>query len=499
MNSILYVRLPCNPIYPGGVVQLASYIHRQSPETKQKILDLALVKKRRRKNILKETIKDFSPDIVAFSLRDIQIFSPRTDSPTETTDGLIMAMKLRHGNILDRTSAALNAVKYLLGYRERIRENLILINELASLYPGKRIVLGGGAISIFANHLQRALPPRTLCVIGEGEEALLKVVSGQTNEEIGESQRVVYKDRDGLVHTGRGSSWMQLEDEEGIDFKYIASIFPDFSQYLKGTIGIQTKRGCPHQCIFCLYNYIEGKRIRYRPAGAILKEIESLYFDFGVRDFYFTDSQFIPNKEALSQVEAILDGIISKGLSINWQGYLRIEDIDYELAKKIVKSGLTNLELSIGSGSQRIVDRLKLGLRLNDVLEKARLIKRAGFKGRISLDYCLNSPGESKETLMESIDFYHQMVEIFSEDRVYPCIFLLGIQPHTELASLAIKEGYLKESDDLLGLFSKPKGMLYNPPPLNSLIARSLIEASKKGVENMGVETLNQLKRRLNK
>ena len=42
-RSVLYVRLPCWKIYPGGVVYVADYVHKQRPELAQHILDLAVV------------------------------------------------------------------------------------------------------------------------------------------------------------------------------------------------------------------------------------------------------------------------------------------------------------------------------------------------------------------------------------------------------------------------------------------------------------------------
>ena len=48
-ESVLYVRLPCWKIYPGGVIYVADYIHKQRPKIDQHILDLALIAPRRRK------------------------------------------------------------------------------------------------------------------------------------------------------------------------------------------------------------------------------------------------------------------------------------------------------------------------------------------------------------------------------------------------------------------------------------------------------------------
>ena len=43
VRSVLYVRLPVWKIWPGGIVYLADYLHKQRPDLRQEILDLALV------------------------------------------------------------------------------------------------------------------------------------------------------------------------------------------------------------------------------------------------------------------------------------------------------------------------------------------------------------------------------------------------------------------------------------------------------------------------
>ena len=37
--KILYVRLPCNPIFPIGPIYLADHVHKCFPEVKQLIVD----------------------------------------------------------------------------------------------------------------------------------------------------------------------------------------------------------------------------------------------------------------------------------------------------------------------------------------------------------------------------------------------------------------------------------------------------------------------------
>ena len=40
-SKILYVRLPCNPIFPIGPIYLADHVHKCFPKIQQLIIDLA--------------------------------------------------------------------------------------------------------------------------------------------------------------------------------------------------------------------------------------------------------------------------------------------------------------------------------------------------------------------------------------------------------------------------------------------------------------------------
>ena len=41
--KILYVRLPCNPIFPIGPIYLADHIHKCFPSIEQQFIDLAII------------------------------------------------------------------------------------------------------------------------------------------------------------------------------------------------------------------------------------------------------------------------------------------------------------------------------------------------------------------------------------------------------------------------------------------------------------------------
>ena len=50
---------------------------------------------------------------------------------------------------------------------------------------------------------------------------------------------------------------------------------------------IQTARGCPSQCVFCLTPEISGKKVRFRSPQNVLDEMIECYEKFNIRNFFF--------------------------------------------------------------------------------------------------------------------------------------------------------------------------------------------------------------------
>ena len=126
-------------------------------------------------------------------------------------------------------------------------------------------MIGGGAFTAFADQLIEKLPEGTIGILGEGEDAILKVIEGQSIED----ERYIIKEGKQIKKGQQGSP--ALLDALTVDLPYLTSIFPQYREYIGESIGVQSKRGCPYDCAFCLYPYIEGKRVRYRPAAMVVQ------------------------------------------------------------------------------------------------------------------------------------------------------------------------------------------------------------------------------------
>ncbi len=340
MNSILYIFLPCKQIYPVGCTYLADYVHKRHPDVRQRILDLSQVPQAERPKAVRDAAEAVRPDLICFSWRDIQIFSPH-----EGDSSLEQAFTFYYSpNPFKKIAASLSGVKSLYQYYSGIRANLSLAWLIRKTCPDAEIMIGGGAFGAFADQLIEKLPEGTIGILGEGEEAVLKVVEGKPLD----GERFIIREN-GTTRKGMGQSYTDLE-RFSVDLPYIASIFPEHRAYAHDCIGVQSKRGCPYDCAFCLYPYLEGKSVRYRPAALVAQDIAQHYNLWGTRRFWFTDAQFITGKAAYPQCTEIMERIIAHKMEIEWSGYIRTSLITADFAKLLVRSGLGDCEVPLPPG-----------------------------------------------------------------------------------------------------------------------------------------------------
>ena len=294
-GKILTVRLPCNPIFPIGPIYLADHIHKCFPNIEQQFIDLAIIPSNKVSKYLCRKIYEFRPHLIIFSWRDIQIYAPvdgRSGNPLQNSFEVFYSK-----NILKKIRGSWGGLKLIASHYGEIYRNTSLVKmglKRAEKYnKDVKVILGGGAVSVFYEQLGNLLPKGTVVSVGEGENLIEKIIKGDSIEEE-RCYLAGQKPRNKLIHEQPLGTI-----KTSCNYKYIKSIWPEFNWYIEGGdyyVGVQTKRGCPHNCCFCVYTVVEGKQVRVNPVNEIIKEMKQLY-DLGVRGFWFTDAQFIPSKK----------------------------------------------------------------------------------------------------------------------------------------------------------------------------------------------------------
>ncbi|GAA6616361.1 radical SAM protein [Scytonema sp. NUACC26] len=496
-NRILYVRLPCNPIFPIGVVYLSDHVHKLFPSIEQKIFDLGTVPPIDYTTALDRCIDEFKPTLLVFSWRDIQIYAPvggRGGNPLQYSFEFFYSM-----NPFVKLHGALGSLRMLVSYYTELWRNLDLIKrglKRARQYNrDTRLVVGGGAVSVFYEQLKTSLPNGTIVSVGEGETLLEKLLSGRDIRDercyvVGETQP-----RPRLIH----EQPTPLE-KTACNYDYIESIWPEFSYYLQEAdfyIGVQTKRGCPHNCCYCVYTVVEGKQVRINPADEVVAEMRQLY-DRGIRNFWFTDAQFIPARKFIDDAEELLQKIVDSGMTdIHWAAYIRADNLTPKMSELMVKTGMNYFEIGITSGSQELVRKMRMGYNLRTVLQNCRDLKAAGFNDLVSVNYSFNVIDERPETIRQTIAYHRELERIFGADKVEPAIFFIGLQPHTHLEEFGFKEGIIKPGWNPMSLMPwNFRKLLWNPEPLGSFFGKVCLEAWQRNPNDFGREVMTILEER---
>jgi radical SAM superfamily enzyme YgiQ (UPF0313 family) len=498
MARILYVRLPCNPIFPIGVVYLADHVHKVLPEVEQRIFDLGTVPPLDFAPALDRCIDEFQPTHLVFSWRDIQIYAPvggRGGNPLQYTFEFFYSR-----NPLIKLKGAFGLTRIASGYYGELWRNLGLIKRgtrrAQRFCADVTLVVGGGAVSVFYEQLGSSLPKGAIISVGEGELLLQKLLQGQDIST--ERCYVVGEEapRDRLIHEQPSPL-----EKTACNYDYIAQIWPEFSYYLQDQdfyVGVQTKRGCPHNCCYCVYTVVEGKQVRINPAEEVVAEMRQLY-DRGIRNFWFTDAQFIPARRFIADAEELLQKIVESGMTdIHWAAYIRADNLSPRVADLMVQTGMNYFEIGITSGSQELVRKMRMGYNLRTVLENCRALKAAGFNDLVSVNYSFNVIDETTETIRQTIAYHRELEAIFGADKVEPAIFFIGLQPHTHLEDYALKHEILKPGYDPMNV--KPwtvQKLLWNPEPLGSFFGDVCLEAWQRNPNDFGREVMAILEQRL--
>ncbi len=169
---------------------------------------------------------------------------------------------------------------------------------------------------------------------------------------------------------------------------------------LGALVGIETKRGCPEQCIYCADPVAKGKKKRLRPPEAIVGEIKSL-LQQGVSWYHTCDSEFnIPISHAKEICQAILDNGL--GDKIKWYTYCSPLPFDRELAKLLARSGCAGINFGVDSLCDEQLQRLGRRHRLSHIENLVSILKDEGLN--YMFDLLLGGPGETEDTVRDTIN-----------------------------------------------------------------------------------------------
>jgi radical SAM superfamily enzyme YgiQ (UPF0313 family) len=211
-----------------------------------------------------------------------------------------------------------------------------------------------------------------------------------------------------------------------------------------GQAGFETKRGCTGLCTYCADPVAKGHAVRARPPTAVADELEHLLSQ-GIDHLHTCDSEF---NIVLDHAADVCRELIRRGLGerLSWYAYCAPRPFSPELADLMGKAGCVGVNFGVDSGDAGMLRRLKRAFSPRDILNAARWCRDAGIV--TMFDLLLGSPGESRESVVGTIDLMRE-----AKADVVGVAVGVRIYPGTELGELAaggaLDSGLLGESDPL--------------------------------------------------
>jgi radical SAM superfamily enzyme YgiQ (UPF0313 family) len=239
-------------------------------------------------------------------------------------------------------------------------------------------------------------------VIGEPEFTIKEVINHlkSNNSLLKTTKGVCYKE-DGKIIKNRKGPYIENLDELPIPNREYIKKFYYFNPLVKNkewTTAL-TSRGCPASCNFCLSPEFYGNKYRYQSPSRMIKEVEYL-LNSGYKEIFYRDETFTGNKK---RVEKFCNSIISKKMKLDGICNIRIGTVNRELLKLMKLSGCHYIKIGVESGSQKVLDNLKKGINISDIVKTFKWANELNIKTHAHM--ILGGPGETELTLKKTNSF----------------------------------------------------------------------------------------------
>lgn len=258
------------------------------------------------------------------------------------------------------------------------------------------LVCGSDATDLAETYLGEGA---TAVLLGEGEATLVDVLdllSERKERDVGDVPGVAVLDRSGSLR--RSEARPVLRDLDALPLP--ARELVDLDAYRE--IGLRTRgffqlnlaatRGCPYHCNWCA-KPIWGQTYNMRSAGAVAEEIARLAAGPAPDRLWFSDDILGLKRGWLAELADALEGL---GIRIPFECQSRADVLLRRgEVEALSRAGGDLVWIGAESGSQRILDAMDKGTRVEQIREAAVRVREAGM--RIGFFLQFGYPGEERE------------------------------------------------------------------------------------------------------
>jgi radical SAM superfamily enzyme YgiQ (UPF0313 family) len=337
------------------------------------------------------------------------------------------------------------------------RGNVIEILRVAREAGWKTVVGGPEPGAYTAEYLHEGAD---FVVSGEGElttEELLLALRSRTSDLTGISGLSFMLD--GQVHQGvprQQIANLDLQPWPARDAIDIQRYVDTWRQHHKaGSVNLITARGCPFHCNWCSHQ-VFGQSHRRRDPVLVVDEVEWLLSRYQPDMIWVSDDVFTINHAWFRAYAAEMK---RRGLRIPFECISRADRLNSEMLDLLAELGCFRLWIGSESGSQRILDSMERGVKIDQVQKAVHMCRERGIQSGMFLMW--GYEGEELEDIEATIQHVSaSKPDIFFTTVSYP---IKGTPYYKKISERLVQLGpWSKTSDREIKIKGRHTGRFYS-------------------------------------
>jgi len=267
------------------------------------------------------------------------------------------------------------------------------------------IISGSDSTDQFEKYLDQGAD---FILLGEAEMSLLELLNAikKGEQDFSVIQGLAFMQNDCIIKTPRRNVIREL-DELPFPAWDLIDMEPYRHTWLmhKGwfSINMGTTRGCPFKCNWCA-KPIYGNRYNSRSPQNVVQEIKMLKEKIGFDHIWFCDDIFglkpgwVHEFAGLVEKENLRFKIQARADLLLQENYIR----------DLARAGCEDVWMGAESGSQKILDAMDKGTKVEQIYDSTKLIRRYGMRPSFFIQF--GYLGETKEDIRKTIKMINDLL-----------------------------------------------------------------------------------------
>jgi len=265
-----------------------------------------------------------------------------------------------------------------------------MFRMLREEFPNTTLIIGGGLASSLQEYLMEKIPEIDILCIGEGERTVSQILDNFDTKDWSKVRGIYYRKKEEVIRT---PPQKLLTEEElsklpypkyellplEIYFKYCGSPVSPQSLLSKRGFIMESSRGCPFKCSFCIdlstgiprdlscsdkkSLYIDSLRdsmkVRYFDSKWVIGLMKKVRIKYAVDFIYFIGENYTVNKKkVLEFCDAVeKEGLVDLDPPLYWGVAAHVNTIDKEMLQRMKETGCSYLDLGLESMNAEVLSK----------------------------------------------------------------------------------------------------------------------------------------------